>query len=91
MTWRSCLCCPNNSDPTCKLLWTCLEGVMASFKSPFATKQNSVMTADVLCVLQGRVDVALVCDSSGAGRGGKQQGDVLPPLMPGMKARQQQQ
>jgi hypothetical protein len=33
------------------------------------------------------VDVALICDGSGAGREGKEQGDVLPPLMPGMPAR----
>lgn len=34
-------------------------------------------------------DVALVCDGSGAGRGGGEKKDVLPPLMPGMKPRQQ--
>lgn len=34
-------------------------------------------------------DVALVCDGSGAGRGGGPKKDVLPPLMPGLKARQQ--
>lgn len=34
-------------------------------------------------------EVALVCDGSGAGRGGNEQKDVLPPLMPGMKPRQQ--
>jgi len=35
------------------------------------------------------VDVELTVDGSGAGRGGENQKDVLPPLMPGMKARQQ--
>ena len=30
-----------------------------------------------------------VSDGSGAGRGGGEQKDVLPPLMPGLKARQQ--
>lgn len=35
------------------------------------------------------VDVELTVDGSGAGRGGEGQKDVLPPLMPGMKARQQ--
>ena len=35
------------------------------------------------------VDVKLTVDGSGAGRGGEGQKDVLPPLMPGMKARQQ--
>ncbi len=36
------------------------------------------------------VDVELKCDGSGAGRGGPQQKDQLPPLMPGLKGRQQQ-
>ncbi|KAL6759501.1 hypothetical protein V8C86DRAFT_2573514 [Haematococcus lacustris] len=35
------------------------------------------------------VDVALKCDGSGLGREGKVQKDALPPLMPGLKARQQ--
>lgn len=35
------------------------------------------------------VDVLLVSDGSGAGRGGGERKDVLPPLMPGLKARQQ--
>lgn len=35
------------------------------------------------------VEVALICDGSGAGRGGGAKLDVLPPLMPGLKARQQ--
>lgn len=35
------------------------------------------------------MDVVLVCDGSGAGRGGGEKKDVLPPLMPGLKARQQ--
>jgi len=34
-------------------------------------------------------DVALIVDGSGSGRGGDEKKDVLPPLMPGMKARQQ--
>ena len=34
-------------------------------------------------------DVTLKCDGSGAGRGGEAQRDVLPPLVPGMKARSQ--
>jgi hypothetical protein len=37
----------------------------------------------------GGEEVALVCDGSGDGRGGKEQGDALPPLMPGLPARQQ--
>ncbi|KAG2482561.1 hypothetical protein HYH03_018520 [Edaphochlamys debaryana] len=36
------------------------------------------------------VDVALVCDGSGAGRSGKEKKDVLPPLLPGLKARSQE-
>jgi hypothetical protein len=36
------------------------------------------------------VDVTLASDGSGEGRGGPAQKDVLPPLVPGMKARQQQ-
>lgn len=36
------------------------------------------------------MDVALICDGSGQGRGGGAKKDVLPPLMPGLKARQQQ-
>lgn len=35
------------------------------------------------------MDVLLVCDGSGAGRGGGDKKDVLPPLMPGLKPRQQ--
>lgn len=35
------------------------------------------------------MDVSLVCDGSSTGRGGGEQKDVLPPLMPGLKARQQ--
>ncbi len=38
---------------------------------------------------EGGEEVALVCDGSGTGRGGGQQGDALPPLMPGLPARQQ--
>eukprot|EP00879_Flechtneria_rotunda_P009985 GHRR01010441.1.p1 GENE.GHRR01010441.1~~GHRR01010441.1.p1 ORF type:complete len:279 (+),score=55.36 GHRR01010441.1:125-961(+) len=36
------------------------------------------------------VDVQLISDGSGAGRGGAEKKDVLPPLLPGLKARQQQ-
>lgn len=35
------------------------------------------------------MDVALMTDGSGAGRGGGEKQDVLPPLMPGLKPRQQ--
>ncbi|KAL6771674.1 APE1 [Auxenochlorella protothecoides x Auxenochlorella symbiontica] len=35
------------------------------------------------------MDVVLVVDGSGAGRGGGEKKDVLPPLLPGLKPRQQ--
>jgi len=35
------------------------------------------------------VDVALICDGSGLGRGGQGQSEVLPPLMPGLQPRRQ--
>lgn len=35
------------------------------------------------------VDVELIADASGAGRGGTEQKNVLPPLVPGAKARSQ--
>ncbi|EFJ39742.1 hypothetical protein VOLCADRAFT_108512 [Volvox carteri f. nagariensis] len=43
-----------------------------------------------LAKTEAGMDVALVCDGSGAGRTGKDKKDVLPPLMPGLKARQQE-
>ena len=43
----------------------------------------------LLCPTDQGQDVALVCDGSGSGRGGDAKKDVLPPLMPGMKPRQQ--
>ena len=44
------------------------------------------ITATLDKVDQG-VDVALTADGSGAGRGGGQQQEVLPPLMPGLAPR----
>lgn len=41
-------------------------------------------------VEEKRVEVALISDGSGAGRSGKEIKEALPPLMPGLKARQQQ-
>lgn len=35
------------------------------------------------------VDVTLKSDGSGAGRGGPEQKDLLPPLVPGLRPRQQ--
>jgi len=37
------------------------------------------------------VEVDLVSDGSGAGRGGKAKEDALPPLMPGLPARQRKE
>jgi hypothetical protein len=36
------------------------------------------------------IDVYLKSDGSGAGRGGGEQKDVLPPLMPGLPGRRQE-
>ncbi|GFR46001.1 hypothetical protein Agub_g7479 [Astrephomene gubernaculifera] len=60
---------------------------------PFQPKLQSFFGPGVearLAKTAAGVDVALVCDGSGAGRGGGQKKDVLPPLMPGLKARQQE-
>lgn len=35
----------------------------------------------------GKVELSLITDGSGAGRGGDKQADALPPLMPGLPAR----
>ena len=48
------------------------------------------LTIACMSYLQG-VDVYLKSDGSGAGRGGAAQKDVMPPLMPGLKARQNKQ
>ena len=45
------------------------------------------MQAPLNHFVQQGADVLLVVDGSGAGRGGTAQQDVMPPLMPGMKAR----
>jgi hypothetical protein len=36
---------------------------------------------------EATVELALITDGSGAGRGGGKQADALPPLMPGLPAR----
>ncbi|KAK9812808.1 hypothetical protein WJX72_004172 [[Myrmecia] bisecta] len=62
-------------------MWTSREDKIARFFGPgINVKFNP--TADGM-------EVALISDGSGAGRGGGEQKDVLPPLMPGLKARQQ--
>ena len=45
------------------------------------------VTAELEPTAQG-MDVALVVDGSGAGRGGGERPEALPPLMPGLPARQ---
>ena len=57
------------------------------YLTPFATL--AVLSA-LMFLLQG-VDVYLKSDGSGAGIGGAAQKDVMPPLMPGLKARQNKQ
>lgn len=46
------------------------------------------ITAEMVATAQGE-DVALIVDGSGAGRGGEEKKDLLPPLLPGLKGRQQ--
>ena len=65
----------------------------ADFASTRASERGCQM---FLCVsnsswyfVQG-VDVYLKSDGSGAGRGGGEQKDVLPPLMPGLPGRRQE-
>lgn len=62
--------------------WTSREDKFQSFFGPG-------VTAKVLQTSQG-VDVELKCDGSGQGRDSAAQKDLLPPLMPGLKGRQQQ-
>ncbi len=66
--------------------WEKRIGKVATFFGPG-------ITASMEPVAEGRgahggADIALVCDGSGAGRGGGDKGEILPPLMPGLKARQ---
>eukprot|EP00891_Asterochloris_glomerata_P003236 jgi/Astpho2/3236/Aster-05758 len=62
-------------------MWTSRQQKIESFFGPG-------VTAKISSTEQG-VDLALVSDGSGQGRGGIQQKDVLPPLVPGGKARSQ--
>jgi hypothetical protein len=63
-------------------MWTERQPKIQSFFGPGITAALTKST-------QG-MDVALTVDGSGAGRGGAEKKDVLPPLMPGLKPRQQQ-
>jgi hypothetical protein len=59
------------------MLPTCLLGSRPTFRSPQLEDGK-------------RVEVALESDGSGAGRGGAEKPDLLPPLMPGLAPRKQQ-
>ena len=52
------------------------------------SKPNKGITAKLVKTEAG-VDAYLISDGSGVGRGGDAKKDVLPPLMPGLKPRQQ--
>lgn len=89
---------PEGPADTAGLLNTMLHScdlVMHDFMHMTSTQCNiedhaegALLCAQVVEAFEG-VDVELTVDGSGAGRGGEGQKDVLPPLMPGMKARQQ--
>lgn len=64
-------------------MWTDRQDKIQSFFGPG-------VQADIQKTNEG-VDVYLKSDGSGAGRGGAAQKDVMPPLMPGLKARQNKQ
>mmetsp|Transcript_21181 Transcript_21181/g.37722 ORF Transcript_21181/g.37722 Transcript_21181/m.37722 type:complete len:285 (-) Transcript_21181:135-989(-) len=58
----------------------------------FQPKFQSFFGPGVIATLapkEGGMDVALMCDGSGDGRGGEEKKDLLPPLMPGLKGRSQ--
>ncbi|GBF99544.1 hypothetical protein Rsub_12350 [Raphidocelis subcapitata] len=67
-----------------KLDWAKWEEKQAKFQSFFGPGIEAR-----LAQTERGVDVLLVSDGSGSGRGGGEQKDVLPPLMPGLPARQQ--
>ena len=63
-------------------MWTSRQSKIQTFFGPG-------ITADIESPEEGRVEVFLTSDGSGAGRGGTAKKDVLPPLVPGAKPRQQ--
>lgn len=69
-------------------LLSVVEAYLPSYR--FVRDQHRYNQSSHIVVLQG-VDVYLKSDGSGAGRGGAAQKDVMPPLMPGLKARQNKQ
>ena len=64
------------------------ESQWAERQSKFQSFFGPGIMATITKTARG-ADVALTSDGSGAGRGGAEKKDVLPPLMPGLKARQQ--
>ena len=56
----------------------------------FATFFGPGVVAEMAATPAGQ-DVALIADGSGAGRGGGERPEVLPPLMPGLPGRQAKQ
>lgn len=67
-----------------KLEWEKWEEKQAKFQTFFGPGIEAL-----LAQTEKGVDVLLVSDGSGAGREGGEKKDVLPPLLPGLKARQQ--
>lgn len=67
-----------NKDMT-TVMWTDRKDTIQTFFGPG-------IVADIK-ERPGGVEVALVCDGTGAGRGKQQEQEVLPPLMPGLPAR----
>ena len=57
------------------------------FQPKFQTFFGPGITAPLTPTEKG-MDVALITDGSGDGRGGGEKKDVLPPLMPGLPARE---
>lgn len=58
-------------------------------ESKFATFFGPGITAEIKMLADERTEVVLAVDGSGAGRGGEEKKDVLPPLAPGQKPREQ--
>ena len=71
-------------------IFVCTLFVISRLHCIVVQTQSCELTWTWMLFLQG-VDVYLKSDGSGAGRGGEAQKDVMPPLMPGLKARQNKQ
>lgn len=70
-----------NKDQMTDDMWESRKDKIQSFFGPG-------IVAELTATNTGE-EVALICDGTGAGRQGGEKKDVLPPLMPGMKPRQQ--